>query len=223
MIEQAAPTTACSNCCSTSTPGGAVRRRLVRGERRKLTGGEVLFVGADVSGAEAHVLRQISGLCGAGALVLCLAGGVLVSRNASRSFSQLNAVCGGDLRARVQLRESGDAFDKLAAGLNDMLERLERSIAGLHHAGDAFAHDLRCQLTRLRTRLEGVLLDVEAGKGDPAAALVQDVRRRRRGAADLLDRAGDRPAAGGRIGPRPGPVRSQPARRRHRLALSAAG
>jgi signal transduction histidine kinase len=160
-------------------PGGAVRRRLVRGERQKLTGGEVLFVGADVSGAEAYVLSLVRGLWGAGALVLVLglAGGILVSRNVSRSFSQLNAVVGavrgGDLRARVALRESGDEFDELAAGLNDMLDRLERSIGGLRHAGDAIAHDLRSPLTRLRTRLEVALLDVEAGKGDPTAALVQ--------------------------------------------------
>ena len=102
-------------------------------------------------------------------LVSGLAGGVLVSR----SFSQLNAVRRGDLRAGVKLREFGDEFDEVAAGLNDMLDGLERAIGGLRHAGDAIAHDLRSPLSRLRTRLEVALLDVEAGKGDPTAALVQ--------------------------------------------------
>ncbi|MDR3513223.1 MAG: ATP-binding protein [Caulobacteraceae bacterium] len=161
------------------TPGGSVSQRLARGERQKLTGGEVLFVGADVSDAEAYVLRIVSALWGAGGLVvvLGLAGGLVVSRNVTRSVSQLNAVVaavqGGDLQARVVLRGSGDEFDELAAGLNDMLDRLERSIGGLRHAGDAIAHDLRSPLTRLRTRLEVALLDVEAGKGDPTAALAQ--------------------------------------------------
>jgi signal transduction histidine kinase len=82
-------------------------------------------------------------------------------------------VRGGDLRARVPLQGGRDEFDELGAGLNDMLDRLERSIASIRHAGDAIAHDLRSPLTRLRTRLEIALIDVEAGKGDPKAALAQ--------------------------------------------------
>src|SRR6202008_3040609 len=59
------------------------------------------------------------------------------------------------------------------AGVNEMLDRLERSMAGHRHAGDAIAHDLRSPLTRLRARLEAAYLDVEAGRGDPTQALAQ--------------------------------------------------
>ena len=160
-------------------PHGAVSRDLARGERQKLTGGETLFVGQDVSEAEAYVFRIVRALWGAGALVvvLGLAGGLIISRNVNRTVAGMNAVVtavrGGDLRARVELRGARDEFEELASGLNDMLDRLEHSIGGLRHAGDAIAHDLRSPLTRLRTRLEVAILDVEAGKGDPKAALAQ--------------------------------------------------
>ena len=153
--------------------------RLARGERQRLSGGEIMFVGADIGHTEDYVNKIVRAIWGAGVLVvvLGLAGGILVSRNVSRSIGGLNAVVGavqgGDLRARVALRGTGDEFEELASGLNAMLDRLERSIGSLRHAGDAIAHDLRSPLTRLRTRLEVAMIEVEAGKSDPKAALAQ--------------------------------------------------
>ncbi len=160
-------------------PNGAVVRQPARGEQVTLPTGERLIVGADIGQAEFFVVKIVRALQGAGALMvlLGLGGGLLVSRNVSRAMAGLNAVVvavrGGDLHARARVRGARDEFDELAEGLNDMLDRLERSMAGLRHAGDAIAHDLRSPLTRLRTRLEVALLDVEAGKGDPKAALAQ--------------------------------------------------
>ncbi len=160
-------------------PNGAVVRQPARGEQAILPTGERLFVGVDIGEAEFFVVKVVRALQGAGALMvlLGLAGGLLVSRNVSRAMAGLNAVVasvrGGDLHARAKVRGARDEFDELAAGLNDMLDRLERSMAGLRHAGDAIAHDLRSPLTRLRARLEVALIDVEAGKGDPKAALAQ--------------------------------------------------
>ena len=154
-------------------------RHPARGLQERLTNGEVLFVGADVGQDQAYVGKIIRALWGAGALVvvLGLAGGGLVSRNVSRSMAHLtevvSAVRNGDLAARAGVRGTGDEFDELAEGLNEMLDRLERSMAGHRHAGDAIAHDLRSPLTRLRARLEVAFLDVEAGKGDAEHALGQ--------------------------------------------------
>ena len=156
-------------------------KRPARGLQERMRGGEILFVGADVGEDEAYVLKVVRALWGAGALVvvLGLSGGVLVSRNVSRSMAGLvavvEAVRNGDLGARARVRGARDEFDELAAGLNEMLDRLERSMAGHRHAGDAIAHDLRSPLTRLRARLEAALLDVEAGKSDPTEALAQAV------------------------------------------------
>jgi signal transduction histidine kinase len=155
------------------------RKHPARGLQQRLSGGEILFVGADTGEDEAYILEIINALWGAGALVviLGLAGGILVSRNVSRSMASLtevvDAVRNGDLGARAHVRGTRDEFDELAIGVNEMLDRLERSMAGHKHAGDAIAHDLRSPLTRLRARLEAAYLDVEAGKGDAKEALAQ--------------------------------------------------
>ena len=160
-------------------PSGAEVRQPARGEQVKLSGGESLFVGADIGQAESYVQKIVHALTGAGALMvlLGLAGGFIISRNVTRAMAGLNAVVAavqsGDLHARAEVRGANDEFDELAAGLNHMLDRLERSMAGIRHAGDAIAHDLRSPLTRLRARLEAAMLDVEAGHGDPKAALAQ--------------------------------------------------
>ena len=158
---------------------GRERKNPARGFQEQLRDGEILFVGADISEDQAYVLKIVRALWGAGALVIVLGllGGLLVSRNVSRSMAGLadvvTAVRNGDLEARAHVRGTRDEFDELAEGLNEMLDRLERSMAGHRHAGDAIAHDLRSPLTRLRARLETAYLDVEAGKGNAEEALAQ--------------------------------------------------
>ena len=160
-------------------PVGAVTKHPARGLEERLAGGERLFVGVDIGESDFFVVKVLSSLWGAGALivVLGLAGGILISRNVSRSIAGLTEVIeaarGGDLHARARVRGTGDEYDELASGLNEMLERLERSIAGLRHAGDAIAHDLRSPLTRLRARLEAAIIEADAGRADPKEALHQ--------------------------------------------------
>ena len=158
---------------------GGETKRPARGLQERLAGGETLFVGADIGESRGFVSGIVNALWGAGALVILLglAGGAIVSRNVSRHMAGLTdtvaAVRGGDLKSRARVRGVHDEYDELAEGLNEMLDRLERSMGGLRHAGDAIAHDLRSPLTRLRARMEAALIEVEAGKGDPKQALVQ--------------------------------------------------
>ncbi len=160
-------------------PDGAVIRRQSWGRQVRLAKGEWLFVGADIGEGQGYVVRIIRATWGAGVLVLVLglAAGLLVSRNVSRSLAGLKtavaAVEAGDLKARAPLRGVGDEYDELAGGMNAMLDRVERLMGSMRHAGDAIAHDLRSPLTRLRARLEAALIDVENGRADPTDSLIQ--------------------------------------------------
>jgi len=174
-----APDAATTFRITDTDPDGAVVRTPGWGRQVRLPSGELLFVGADIGEGRASVLRIMRALWGAGVLVtlLGLAGGLVVSRNVSRSLAGLNravaAVEAGDLDARAPVRGVRDEYDELAIGLNGMLDRVERLMGGLRHAGDAIAHDLRSPLTRQRVRLETALMEVEAGHADPRAALAQ--------------------------------------------------
>ncbi|MFN3814663.1 sensor histidine kinase [Brevundimonas sp.] len=156
---------------------GRIIRRKALGVMVRLQGGELLFVAQDIGDTEAYLDRLTQALWGAMLLVLVLGlgGGLLISRNLERSMGRFNtvvaAVKGGDLKARAEVRGSGDELDELGAGLNGMLDRLETSMASIRHAGDAIAHDLRSPLTRMRAKLEVALIDAEAGRIDANDAL----------------------------------------------------
>ncbi|WP_421730737.1 sensor histidine kinase [Brevundimonas sp.] len=156
---------------------GHVRRRQAIGVTMKLADGNHLFVGEDIGDTEAYLARLTQALWMAMGMVLVLGagGGLLVSRNLERSMGRLNkvvlAVQEGDLKARAQVRASGDELDELGRGLNTMLDRLEASMSSIRHAGDAIAHDLRSPLTRMRAKLEVALIDAEAGKVSGVEAL----------------------------------------------------
>lgn len=130
---------------------------------------------------QAYVSGVARAVWGAGAMVfiLGLAGGLLVSRNVTRRLKEIGDVIAiarsGNLGVRADLRGTGDEFDMLAAGLNEMLIRLQRTITGLRHAGDAIAHDLRSPLTRLHARLEASLIELKAARAEPESALRQAI------------------------------------------------
>ena len=154
-------------------------RRPARGLQVRLANGQSLFVGADIGEAKSYVVNIVRALWGAGALVLLLGmiGGLIISRDVSRQMGNLIDVVAkvraGDLTVRAVTRGTHDEYDDLAEGLNEMLDRLERSMDNLRHAGDAIAHDLRSPLTRLRARLETASIDADSGRGDSRQALDQ--------------------------------------------------
>ena len=79
-----------------------------------------------------------------------------MSRSTLRRFDAINQTCrrimSGDLSQRIHTRGAGDEIDRLAATVNDMLDRIEQLMDGVRHVADGIAHDLRTPLTRLRAR-----------------------------------------------------------------------
>ncbi|MDZ7747832.1 MAG: HAMP domain-containing sensor histidine kinase [Halofilum sp. (in: g-proteobacteria)] len=91
-------------------------------------------------------------------VALAILGGVVMSRSIARRLERINRtareVMAGDLDRRVPTRGADDEFDRLADGLNRMLDQIQYLMESVRQVSDNVAHDLRTPLTRLRWRLE---------------------------------------------------------------------
>ncbi|WP_338468179.1 ATP-binding protein [Novosphingobium sp. ZN18A2] len=116
-------------------------------------------------------------LVGIGALGTFLLGGYL-RRRLSRIEDTASAIVAGDLTPRMEIGPADDEFDRVAASLNAMLDRIEGLVANLRQVTGDLAHDMRTPLARLRNRLE-LLLD---RSNDPECREI---------AEDAVDRADD--------------------------------
>jgi signal transduction histidine kinase len=129
----------------------------------RLPNGSVLLVGRDIEERRqfALLIRRTLYLALAFTIVLGLLGGVLMSRNFLHRIETITAasrsIMAGDLSKRVPISGSGDELDQLSVSLNQMLEQIERLMAGMREISTNVAHDLRTPLTRLRSRVEAAL------------------------------------------------------------------
>ena len=60
------------------------------------------------------------------------------------------------LSSRVPVGSSGDEFDRLATGINAMLDSIETLTRSIQEVSIGIAHDLRTPLTHIRNRLEAL-------------------------------------------------------------------
>lgn len=156
-----------------------------RGRIFELTGGFELLVARDVHERYeterifAAVLPWSIGLM----LLLGILGGGVISRNLIARLDSINRtsreIVAGDLSRRVPITSAGDELDALAQDLNHMLDRNERLMRGMRDVTDSIAHDLRTPLNRLRNRLEGLMLqlDAESAPAHEIEAAVGDTDR----------------------------------------------
>jgi signal transduction histidine kinase len=158
-------------------PGGDVVPVLALGAR--LAGGATVVVGRDLSAVQALEQRLLAaaGWVGLGAVVIGLAGGLLIGRGIARRTAAMDAALGavsaGDLARRLPLAGRDDEFDRLSLRINAMLDRLGAVMATLRSVTDDIAHDLRTPLSRLRQRLDDVSRAATADAAKEAAAAAE--------------------------------------------------
>ncbi len=127
---------------------------------RALPGGAYLVVGEDgfrMVETEEIIARTFL-IALAGMLILAVGGGLVLSAGFLRRIEAISRtaqeIVQRDLQGRIPTRGTGDELDRLALGLNDMLDRLEKLMDSLRQVSNDIAHDLRTPLSRLRQRLE---------------------------------------------------------------------
>lgn len=149
---------------ATPLPGGML---VVVADRRGLAAidGTLAFLFAGALGAMLAL--------GIGAAVLV---GWLTRRRLSHIDATAQAIIAGEMTQRVPRDGSGSEFDRLAATLNRMLDRIAALMDNLRQVSTDVAHDLRTPLTRLCNQLD------RAAAGDPGA-----IEAARRQADDLLE------------------------------------
>ncbi|ESQ73662.1 HAMP domain-containing sensor histidine kinase [Asticcacaulis sp. AC402] len=139
----------------------------------------LVYVAMDMSFADHNFQQEVKAAVGGGILVIILGlfAGTLINQEVSRSVHRVTTVLErvqeGDLKARIPVRDTGDEFDALGIRINQTLARMEKTMGNLKYAGDAIAHDLRSPLSRLRSKLEVSLIDVEKDPSQAREALAK--------------------------------------------------
>jgi signal transduction histidine kinase len=139
------------------------RFRTLQVQHVLLFDGYHLLVGRDIQ--ERAEIRSLIvnglGWAAIGALLIAVAGGLLVRRAVLRRVEDINstavAIVQGDLSRRLPTRNTSDEFDQLAQTINLLLSQIEKLIDGLRNTTNSVAHDLRTPLAELRVQLEELL------------------------------------------------------------------
>jgi signal transduction histidine kinase len=127
---------------------------------RVLPGGYRVVVAADLEPLEQidDTILTLFGVAFAVLLAIGLAGALLLGsylrRRLARIEATANGIVAGDLSRRTKLGPRNDEFDRVAASLNAMLDRISGLVANLRQVTSDLAHDLRTPLARLRNQLE---------------------------------------------------------------------
>lgn len=123
----------------------------------------VIAQGPDgIRGLHRYIQELASYVLPLGLLAAVLLGMMLGKRNSRRVeviTRTADEIMAGDLTRRMQISSHHDEIDAVAQRLNRILDRLEALMSGMRRFSDNVAHDLRTPLTRMRNRVEVMLLE----------------------------------------------------------------
>jgi len=148
-----------------------VRSVLIRARILRVTPELTLLVGRDIRELEniRDVFEETVSIGIVATLILALLGGTVLGMSSRHRVAEINKVTrrivAGDLIERIPQSGGNDEYDDLIANLNAMFDQISTLLDNMRHVGDGVAHDLRTPLTRLRSRIEGL---VARGSADSA-------------------------------------------------------
>ena len=120
--------------------------------------------GLDVNSSDSQQKLLILIMGGGLILILLtgLLGGIIMSRSTVRKVNLMNStilkIQNGDLELRIPHTDSNTDYDLLASNINNMLDQIKLLITDIQNISNHISHDLRTPLTRMRGKLEHVLL-----------------------------------------------------------------
>jgi len=156
-----------------------------RAKVSELPDGHRLVVAADLDSLETidRTIFKMFTLTLFALLVLGLGGALLLARYLRRRLATIegtaNAIASGSFERRAIVGSSDDEFDRVAASLNGMLDRIVDLIANLRQVSADLAHDLRTPLAGLRNQLETLHVerddDARSALAERAMGKVDDI------------------------------------------------
>lgn len=126
----------------------------------RLPDGSRLVVAADRENIERidDVIVSLFGLALLLILVFGAGAALLIGRYLQRRLADVanaaDGIVAGQMHERIPVSPRNDEFDRLAATLNAMLDRISELMANLRQVSSDVAHDLRTPLAQLRQQLE---------------------------------------------------------------------
>nr|WP_086940755.1 ATP-binding protein [Thaumasiovibrio occultus] len=137
---------------------GSQNREIVK-ESRELVQGQTTHIDDDPIEDDEIMAVLTSGFVLAGVLVSIFTSLIVValSRHSQKRISRietvLSAVADGDLSARTGEKQSYNDLARISVSLDEMLSRLEGSVAAMSDISANIAHELKTPITRLRHNL----------------------------------------------------------------------